>query len=157
MSAQKVVSEKTTDNVHALTVGVRWSDFDMYGHMMNSNFIELAQEARLAFAMHNFYARGVNMVAFVRHIDADYVRPIKWDGQHGTVTVETTVVRLGTTSFTTRQKIKDAQGQVACVIDCVQVAIDPGTQMPREVTEEERNIILEHAVVELDEQRDHGE
>ncbi|KKO81001.1 MULTISPECIES: acyl-CoA thioesterase [Corynebacterium] len=157
MSAQKVVSEKTTDNVHALTVGVRWSDFDMYGHMMNSNFIELAQEARLAFAMHNFYARGVNMVAFVRHIDADYVRPIKWDGRHGTVTVETTVVRLGTTSFTTRQKIKDAQGQVACVIDCVQVAIDPGTQMPREVTEEERNIILEHAVVELDEQRDHGE
>ena len=157
MSAQKVVSEKTTDNVHALTVGVRWSDFDMYGHMMNSNFIELAQEARLAFAMHNFYARGVNMVAFVRHIDADYVRPIKWDGRHGAVTVETTVVRLGTTSFTTRQKIKDAQGQVACVIDCVQVAIDPGTQMPREVTEEERNIILEHAVVELDEQRDHGE
>lgn len=157
MSAQKVVPEKTTDNVHALTVGVRWSDFDMYGHMMNSNFIELAQEARLAFAMHNFYARGVNMVAFVRHIDADYVRPIKWDGRHGTVTVETTVVRLGTTSFTTRQKIKDAQGQVACVIDCVQVAIDPGTQMPREVTEEERNIILEHAVVELDEQRDHGE
>lgn len=157
MSAQKVVSEKTTDNVHALTVGVRWSDFDMYGHMMNSNFIELAQEARLAFAMHNFYARGVNMVAFVRHIDADYVRPIKWDGRHGTVTVETTVVRLGTTSFTTRQKIKDAHGQVACVIDCVQVAIDPGTQMPREVTEEERNIILEHAVVELDEQRDHGE
>ena len=67
------------------------------------------------------------------------------------------MVRLGTTSFTTRQKIKDAQGQVACVIDCVQVAIDPGTQMPREVTEEERNIILEHAVVELDEQRDHGE
>ena len=96
-------------------------------------------------------------MAFVRHIDADYVRPIKWDGRHGTVTVETTVVRLGTTSFTTRQKIKDAQGQVACVIDCVQVAIDPGTQMPREVTEEERNIILEHAVVELDEQRDHGE
>ena len=150
MSAQKVVSEKTTDNVHALTVGVRWSDFDMYGHMMNSNFIELAQEARLAFAMHNFYARGVNMVAFVRHIDADYVRPIKWDGRHGTVTVETTVVRLGRTSFTTRQRIKDSQGQVACVIDCVQVTIDPQTQMPREVSEEERNIILEHAVVELD-------
>ena len=150
MSAQNVVSESTTDNVHALTVGVRWSDFDMYGHMMNANFIELAQEARLAFAMHNFYSRGVNMVAFVRHIEADYVRPIKWDGRHGTVTVETTVVRLGRTSFTTRQKIKDSQGQVACVIDCVQVTIDPQTQMPREVSEEERNIILEHAVVELD-------
>lgn len=152
MPAQNVVSEETKDNVHELTVGVRWSDFDMYGHMMNANFIELAQEARLAFAMHHFYSRGVNMVAFVRHIDADYVRPIKWDGRHGTVTVETTVVRLGTTSFTTRQKIKDAQGQVACVIDCVQVTIDPDTQMPREVSEQERTIILENAVVELDEQ-----
>ena len=66
--------------------------------------------------------------------------------------METTVVRLGTTSFTTRQTIKDAQGQVACVIDCVQVTIDPDTQMPREVSEQERNIILEHAVVELEQQ-----
>ena len=150
MSTQNVVSEETTDNVHALTVNVRWSDFDMYGHMMNDNFIELAQEARLAFAMHNFYSRGLNMVAFVRHIEADYLRPIKWDGRHGTVTVETTVVRLGKTSFTTRQQVKDVHGEVACVIDCVQVTIDPDTQMPRPVSEDERQIILEHAVVELD-------
>ena len=150
MSTQNVVSEETTDNVHALTVNVRWSDFDMYGHMMNANFIELAQEARLAFAMHNFYSRGLNMVAFVRHIEADYLRPIKWDGRHGTVTVETTVVRLGKTSFTTRQQVKDVHGEVACVIACVQVTIDPDTQMPRPVSEDERQIILEHAVVELD-------
>ena len=59
-------------------------------------------------------------------------------------------MRLGKTSFTTRQQVKDAHGEVACVIDCVQVTIDPDTQMPRPVSEDERQIILEHAVVELD-------
>ena len=58
--------------------------------------------------------------------------------------------RLGKTSFTTRQQVKDVHGEVACVIDCVQVTIDPDTQMPRPVSEDERQIILEHAVVELD-------
>ncbi len=41
----------------------------MYGHMMNANYIELAQEARLAFAMDHFYKNGLDMIAFVRHLD----------------------------------------------------------------------------------------
>ena len=39
-----------TPSVHTYRIQTRWSDFDMYGHMMNANYIELAQEARLAFA-----------------------------------------------------------------------------------------------------------
>lgn len=140
----------SSENVHAHTVGVRWSDFDMYGHMMNANYIELAQEARLAFAMDHFYKNGLDMIAFVRHLDADYVCPLKWDGKNSTVTVETTVVRLGNTSFTTRQEIKDSTGNVACVITCTQVVIDKATQMPRAISEDEKKIILENALVKLD-------
>ncbi|WP_371325955.1 thioesterase family protein [Corynebacterium sp. HMSC077D10] len=29
---------------------MRWSDFDRYGHMMNANYVEIAQEARLIYA-----------------------------------------------------------------------------------------------------------
>ena len=38
------------NRIHVHTIPVRWSDFDRYGHVTNSAYIELAQEARLAFA-----------------------------------------------------------------------------------------------------------
>ncbi|WP_368502626.1 acyl-CoA thioesterase [Corynebacterium sp.] len=138
------------DTVHAHNVEVRWSDFDMYGHMMNANYIEIAQEARLAFAKDHFYSQGVDLIAFVRHIEAEFLRPLVWDGRLSTIRVETSVVRLGTTSFTTRQEIKDPQGNVACVVNCTQVTIDKETQKPRPVSEEEKKIILEHADVQLE-------
>lgn len=31
-----------TDNAHTHQVLTRWADFDMYGHMMNANYIEVA-------------------------------------------------------------------------------------------------------------------
>ena len=139
-----------TDNAHTHQVPTRWGDFDMYGHMMNANYIELAQEARLAFAMDHFYKQGLELIAFVRHLDVDYVRPLKWDGKNSTVTVETAVVRLGNTSFTTRQEIKDGAGNVTCVVTCTQVVIDKVTQAPRPVSEEEKKVITENALVKLD-------
>ncbi len=31
------------------------------------------------FLPYHFYKNGLDMIAFVRHLDADYVRPLKWD------------------------------------------------------------------------------
>ena len=60
-----------TPSVHTYRIQTRWSDFDMYGHMMNANYIELAQEARLAFAKEHIYSKGLDFIAFVRHLDVD--------------------------------------------------------------------------------------
>ena len=54
---------------HEVSVPVRWSDFDRYGHMMNANYIEIAQEARLAFARDVIYPEIPDFDVFVRHID----------------------------------------------------------------------------------------
>ena len=56
--------------------------------------------------------------------------------------MESQVVEVGNTSFVTRQEIKDKHGRTACVVECVQVAVDLETQIPRSLTEQERDILL---------------
>lgn len=133
--------------VHVTTVPVRWSDFDRYGHIMNANYVEVAQEARLQFAEDEFTARGHDFAVFVRHLDVDYLRPVLPDTTE--LLIETQVVEIGNTSFTTRQEIKDRQGRVACVVECVQVAIDMDTERPRSITQKEVKILTR--AVDVDE------
>ncbi|AKK09508.1 putative thioesterase [Corynebacterium testudinoris] len=125
--------------LHITTVPVRWSDFDRYGHIMNANYVEVAQEARLKFAEDEFTARGHDFAVFVRHLDVDYLRPVLPDTTE--LVIETQVVEIGNTSFTTRQEIKDRQGRVACIVECVQVAVDMNTERPRSITEKEVKIL----------------
>ncbi|QGU05355.1 acyl-CoA thioesterase [Corynebacterium comes] len=125
--------------LHVTTVPVRWSDFDRYGHIMNANYVEVAQEARLQFAEDEFAARGHDFAVFVRHLDVDYLRPVLPDTTE--LLIETQVVEIGNTSFTTRQEIKDRQGRIACIVECVQVAIDMNTERPRSITKKEVKIL----------------
>ncbi|AGS35555.1 hypothetical protein B841_10415 [Corynebacterium maris DSM 45190] len=134
--------------LHTHTVPVRWSDFDRYGHLMNANYIELAQEARLEFANDYFTAKGHDFSVFVRRIEADYLRPVLPDTT--AITVETQVVEIGNTSFVTRQELKDRQGRTACVVECVQVAIDMTTERPRSITQREVGILTQTADSEVD-------
>ena len=55
--------------------------------------------------------------------------------------VESQVVEVGNSSFVTRQEIKDKHGRIACVVETVSVAVDMDTQMPRPLTEEEREVM----------------
>lgn len=126
--------------VHVHRISLRWSDFDRYGHMMNANYVEIAQEARLEFAERNFFSQGLDFKAFVRHLDLDFRAPIEPKGA-AEVIVETQLVEIGNTSFITRQEIKDTDGRVACVVECVSVVIDSETLRPRPLTDEERSII----------------
>ncbi|MEX3517074.1 thioesterase family protein [Corynebacterium camporealensis] len=136
--------------VHTHRIPVRWSDFDMYRHMMNANYIELAQEARFAFAKDYFWSEDADFASVVRHLDVDFRYPLIWNGNH-TVTVESQVTRVGNTSFTVYQEIKDTQGTVTCVIECVQVVVNESTQLPRPLTDKEMDILLNTAAVTVDE------
>jgi len=137
------MSSSGASNVHVHEIPLRWGDFDRYGHVTNSAYIELAQEARLAFAQEFFYSQGHEFVVFVRRLEADYVRPILPNTT--AVSVETRVARVGNTSFTTHQEIKDSQGRVCCTVECVQVAVDNTTTSPREITQKEIGILSQTA------------
>lgn len=135
---------KEAENVHITVVPLRWNDFDRYGHVTNSVYIELAQEARQIMAYEEFHSKGLEIpTVFVRHIDAEYLRPLL--AETTAVTVESTISRIGTTSFTTRQEIKDRSGALCAVITVTQVAVDLQTASPREITAQELHILTKVA------------
>ncbi|MCP1386924.1 acyl-CoA thioesterase [Corynebacterium sp. TA-R-1] len=127
------------ENIHIHQVPLRWGDFDRNGHVTNAAYIEIAQEARIAFAREFFYGDGNDFTVFVRRIEADYVRPLL--PNTAVVTVETHVARVGNTSFTTHQDVKDEQGRICCSIECVQVTVDTVTTTPRQITQKEIGIL----------------
>lgn len=130
----------TNGPIHMTKVPVRWGDFDRFGHINNASYIELAQEARAVFAMEEFVERGHAMpAAFVRSMKIDYLSAIMPDTME--VIVETQVVHIGNTSFTTVQNVKDRHGSLACVIECVQITVDLQTGKPRPIEEHERKVL----------------
>lgn len=142
--------EKNHKSLHTAEVELRWSDFDRFGHVNNAAFIEIAQEARLAFAEDQFRERGYEIPAvFVRHLEVDYLRAILPDTT--TAVVETVVTHLGNTSFTTRQEVKDRTGRVCCVVECVQVTVNIQTAAPRAISKTERKVLTRVASSEVQE------
>lgn len=141
--------------IHTHRIPVRWSDFDRYGHLMNANYVEIAQEARLAWAEDNFYSKDMEFAAFVRHLDLDFRKPVEPEG-NTEILVESQVVEIGNSSFITRQELKDKHGRVACVVECVQVAVDMDTQMPRPLTDEEKHVLLNAGNKESETEADSG-
>lgn len=134
----------TTNNhiVHVTTIPVRWSDFDRFGHITNSVYIELAQEARQVVAYEQFSSGTIEApTVFVRKLEVDYLRPIMPNTVE--VTVETTVTEVGSTSFTTRQELKDVEGKLCAIVEAVQVAIDLHTTRPRAITAQEFKILTQ--------------
>ncbi|MEJ5928638.1 thioesterase family protein [Corynebacterium sp. H128] len=126
--------------IHITKIPVRWGDFDRFGHINNASYIELAQEARSIFAMEEFVELGHAMpAAFVRSMKIDYLSAIMPDTME--VIVETQVVRIGNTSFTTVQNVKDRHGSIACVVECVQIMVDLQSGRPRPIEEHERKIL----------------
>lgn len=138
--------------VYRTYVPMRWNDFDRYGHLNNAQYIELAQEARVQFAVNEFPRRGVTPPAFfLRHIDVDFLKPIL-PNKDNQVLVETVVENIGTTSMTVRQEVKDPEGRVAAVVTSVSVAVDLESAHPREITTEEKKVLTQWA----DSSDDHG-
>lgn len=127
-------------SVHTTTIPLRWGDFDRFGHVTNTAYIELAQEARMVWARERFDAAGHDIPhVFVRKLEVEYLRPIL--PATGEVVITTVVTQVGTTSFTTLQEVI-AGGQVVATVTSVAVAVDSRTARPREITAREAKLML---------------
>ena len=120
-------------------IPLRWNDYDRYGHLNNCKFVDISQEARIAFMQENFADQEQEFGVFVRHVEVDYLRPVMPDTKK--VTVDTTVTEIGNTSFKTTQDLKDRHGNVCGVVKTVLVAVDLSTAAPREITQQKRGIL----------------
>lgn len=136
---------KTAEEMEAdpfrCTLQVRWADFDQFGHVNNVKYIEYAQEARILFVRSRFSRFGLgNLPQVVRRSEIDHLRPVLRDST--TVDVEIEVVHVGTTSYSIRQTIFDAAGEVCCVLRVVMVAYDTSTSTAVEIPSGVRNVLV---------------
>lgn len=88
---------------------LRWADFDAYRHLNNVRFVELFQEARIAFAQTRFGDRGMfDAATVVARQEIDYLLPL--EQRAGWVDASLWVTALGSASVTMATEITEPVG-----------------------------------------------
>ena len=96
--------------LHSLPIELRWRDLDAFNHVNNSNFMTYLEEARIRW----FDSLGEDWVTeatapLLAAVQMNYRRPIPYPGS---IVVELTADRVGTTSVTLGHRITSADGSV---------------------------------------------
>jgi acyl-CoA thioester hydrolase len=132
---------------------LRWSDLDAYGHVNNSRFLTLYEEARVALMFAGGRAWGVGSFAdgvVIRRHEVDYLRPVDYAlGRASaeaapTVRIELWISDIRAASFTVDYELYDGD-VLASRARSVLVPFDLAVQRPRRISPEERAFLLRYA------------
>lgn len=91
------------DRIHITTHRLRFNDTDKLGHVNNAVFAVMLEQGRSEFLADVGLpiGKGAQAVVIAR-LELDFVAEMAWPG---TVRIETEVARIGTRSFTLRQRL----------------------------------------------------
>ena len=121
------------------TLPLRWRDIDTLGHLNQSVYHELLEEARVGLLTglyrHVDGERGRGALV-VRHVDLDYHHEVRREDER--VVVAVTVRRVGTTSIELGQEIRLLDGTLAASGTAVLVGWDGDRRGKRALTAAER-------------------
>jgi acyl-CoA thioester hydrolase len=122
-----------------VTLALRWRDMDMLGHLNQSVYHELLEEARGALLVGLAERADVHGTYVLVRVELDYRREVRKD--HGHVDVVVRVGRVGTSSVTLEHDVLLPDGQVAATGSTVLVGWDPVARGKRELTARERELL----------------
>ena len=120
-----------------ITIGLRWRDMDMLGHLNQAVYHELLEEGRGALFTS---LDGASFPFVLVRVELDYRQEVRKD--HGAIDVVTRVERVGSKSITIGHEIVRADGVVAAEGKSVLVAWDPQGRGSRQLTDDERAALL---------------
>ncbi|MGC5020604.1 acyl-CoA thioesterase [Micromonospora sp. DT47] len=132
---------------------LRWSDLDAYGHVNNSRFLTLYEEARVALMFAGGRAWGVGSFAdgvVIRRHEVDYLRPVDYALGRATaeaaptVRIELWVEAIRAASFTVAYELYDGD-VLASRARSVLVPFDLSRKLPRRISDDERAFLLSYA------------
>ncbi|MEU7617140.1 thioesterase family protein [Micromonospora rifamycinica] len=135
---------------------LRWSDLDAYGHVNNSRFLTLYEEARVALMFAGGKAWGVGSFAdgvVIRRHEVDYLRPVDYALGRATaqaaptVRIELWVERIRAASFTVAYELYDGE-VLASTARSVLVPFDLFEKRPRRLSDEERAFLESWAMTD---------
>lgn len=115
-------------------VPLRWSDMDAYGHVNNTEYLRLMEQARFAGAtIPQGGPAGAHLVA--RH-EIEYTAQLEYRGDG--VLVRLWCPRVGAADWDYAYEISSAEGTVHAVAQSLMVAYDLAAARPRRLTTQER-------------------
>ena len=132
---------------------LRWSDLDAYGHLNNSRFLTLYEEARVALMFSGGHAWGVSSFAdgvLIHRHEVDYLRPVDYRlgrstaEQAPSVRIELWIESIRPSRFTVAYEMFDGDLLVSRARS-VLVPFDLGQGRPRRLTDAERSFLLPYA------------
>lgn len=123
-----------------LSVPLRWSDMDAYGHVNHANYLTYLEEARDA-ALSAALSAALGIVSgetgyVVARLEIDYRQELR--NTDGPATVRIAFTTLGTASLRTRETIHSAAGVLAVESAAVIVKFDRETRASAPWNAEER-------------------
>ncbi|WP_330181687.1 acyl-CoA thioesterase [Nocardia sp. NBC_01503] len=121
---------------HQFLCPLRWSDMDADGHVHNAEHLRYLEETRIDV----FRERGFRGSCVVAQMDIDYLTPLRYRSEP--VRVETWVTKVGSSSFTLTQEIRD-DDIVYSAATCTMVAFDREAQRSRKLDDAERRMLEE--------------
>ena len=124
---------------HTVRVEIRWRDIDILGHLNQSVYHELIEEARIALIADIMRRVGAEQLPggyVLAHVDLDYHAEVRKD--HGEVDIVVRLTRAGTSSLELEQEVRLPDGRLAASGKSVLVAWDAAARSKRSLTEQER-------------------
>ena len=116
-------------------IDIRWRDLDAYGHVNQAVYLTYAEEVLDAW----FLDRVGRWDYVARRTTIEYVSELTLGDVRAVGSVE--LVKLGTTSVTTRTTLSAPDGRVAAEVENVVVVIDGKGGGSRPLTEPERTAL----------------
>lgn len=123
--------------MHVTEVPVRFVDLDAVGHVNNATYATYAEEARVAYCRDVLDAPVETLSFVVASLEVTFEQSID---DVGTVRIETTVPRLGETSFPMHYDLF-FEGDKVATVETTQVALDFEDRSPRPLPDEWRSAI----------------
>jgi acyl-CoA thioester hydrolase len=121
-------------------VSVRWRDTDALGHVNNAVYLTYLEEARDA-----FYLRALgDPIYVVVRLEIDFRAEVRHVDR--TVRVEIAVERVGTTSLTTREILRTADGGIAAEARVITVRWDQDARGALAFNDEQRARLADFAL-----------
>jgi acyl-CoA thioester hydrolase len=122
--------------IHEKRIEIRWADIDAYGHVNNAVYLSYLEDLRDEWLARVHGERDAILKYVLVRVAIDYRRELTLADD--VAVGRCSLIRVGTSSVTTREEILTADGQLAAEAEAVIVARDPGTGRSRSLTEEER-------------------
>ena len=124
---------------HRTTLPLRWRDIDGLGHLNQSVYHELLEEARAAFIAARLGGGEAAEHWVLARVELDYRHEVRHED--GSVDVVVRVGRIGRSSMTLDHQVLLPGGRVAAEGNAVMVAWDPARRAARPLTEGERTAL----------------